>query len=513
MSHKAKALMILGTASDVGKSVIAAGLCRIFYRAGIRVAPFKAQNMSLNSYVTPDGREIGWAQAAQAKACGIEPGADMNPVLLKPVSGLGSQVILQGKVYGNMGVRDYYALKKKIWHKVKESYLRLEREFSLIVLEGAGGAAEINLREHDIANFRMAEFADAPVLLAGDIERGGVFASLAGTLDLIRPRERSRVKGLIVNKFRGDPTLLKTGIEFLERRTGIPVLGVIPYYDGISIPEEDSVALERKIREQRPFGPKTVNIAVIRLPHMANYTDFAEVEREGRVVMRYLTKRERLSDVDVLILPGTKNTLGDLEWLRHEGWREEISSYVTQGGRVVGICGGYQILGEEVADPLAVEGKREKGRGLGLLPLRTELAAEKTTEKVVARSLLNGVIPHVEGYEIHMGKSEPVKKVDPAFKILKRGSRSVRETDGAVVEGGRIWGSYLHGIFSNSSFRRAWLNDLFRAKGLPRPALQQRRDPYDEWAGHLWKHLDMDRIFALVGSKKPKKYSWRGKGL
>jgi len=508
----AKAIMIVGTASDVGKSVIAAGLCRIFYRLGIRVAPFKAQNMSLNSYVTPDGREIGWAQAAQAKACGIEPTADVNPILLKPVSGLGSQVILQGKVHGNMGVRDYYAFKKQVWEKVKESYQRLAEEFSLIVLEGAGGAAEINLRDHDIANFRMAELADASVLLVGDIERGGVFASLVGTFDLLSSQERSRIKGLIINKFRGDATLLKNGLEFLERRTGIPVLGVIPYYDRISIPEEDSVALERKMREQRSFGADSVNIAVIRLPHMANYTDFAGLEKEKGVVLRYLTRRESLSNVDVLILPGTKNTLGDLKWLWEEGWREEILSYVRQGGRAVGICGGYQILGEEVADPLGIEGKRGKGRGLGLLPMRTELAAEKTTDKVVARSLLNGVVRGVEGYEIHMGKSEAVKEVKPAFKILERDGRSVRETDGAVVEGGRIWGSYLHGLFANSSFRQAWLNDLFRVKGLrPSPLKRENKDPYDEWAKYLWKHLNMARVFALPGVKKPKKYPWPGK--
>jgi len=436
MNRKAKALMILGTASDVGKSVIAAGLCRIFYRAGIRVAPFKAQNMSLNSYVTLDCGEIGWAQAAQAQACGIEPTVDMNPILLKPVSPLGSQVIVQGKVYGNMPIGNYYDVKQKIWQRIKESYRRLSRKFDLIVLEGAGGAAEINLRKHDLVNFRMAEFTHAGVLLVGDIERGGVFASLIGTLELLKPDERRRIKGFIINKFRGDKALLKSGLDLLERKTGIPVLGVVSYYDELRIPEEDSVALERKKREERPFSPRTINIAVIALPHMANYTDFAELEKGPGVSLRYLTRREDLSKADVVILPGTKNTLGDLEWVWTEGWAKEILCYAKGGGKVTGICGGYQILGEEVTDPLELEGKRKKAKGLGLLPVRTRLEREKITERVAARYQLNGSNGVLEAYEIHMGRSTVGEPASPAFRIVKRFRKTVRETDGAATRDG-----------------------------------------------------------------------------
>jgi len=504
--------MILGTASDVGKSVIAAGLCRIFYRSGLRVTPFKAQNMSLNSYVTPDGGEIGWAQAAQAEACCLEARRDMNPVLLKPVSDVGSQVILQGKLYGNMGTRDYYASKRHIWGKVKESYRKLAQEFSLVVLEGAGGAAEINLRKQDLANFRMAEFADADVILVGDIERGGVFASLVGTVDLLQPEERKRIKGLIINKFRGDKRLLGNGIQFLEQRTGIPVLGVVPYADGITIPEEDSVALERRKREEKPFSPHTVNIAVIRLPHMANYTDFAELEREEGVILRYVREREGFSMADVVILPGTKNTLGDLAWLWEEGWAKEILAYAKRGGRVVGICGGYQILGDEIRDPLGVEGRRKKGKGLGLLPVQTELAAEKTVEKVIARSRLDGSSGLIRGYEIHMGRSCVGENASPAFSIIERGGVKVSETDGTVVGDGRVWGTYLHGIFADPSFRESWLQKIFRCKGLRRKSRQkEKNEPYDAWAAHLCRHLDIKRIFQLAGIRKPKKLLWTGK--
>jgi len=508
----AKALMILGTASDVGKSVITAGLCRIFYRSGVRVAPFKAQNMSLNSNVTPDGKEIGWAQAAQAVACGIPARAEMNPVLLKPTSRVGSQVVLQGKVYRNMGTRSYYASRRYVWRKVQESYRKLAGDFPLIILEGAGSAAEINLRKFDFTNFRMAEYADADVILVGDIERGGVFASLVGTVQLLRPHERQRIKGIIINKFRGDGRLLKSGLEFLEQETGIPILGVLPYYEKLTLPEEDSVALERRRREEKPFSTRTVNIAVISLPHMANYTDFAELEQQKGVALRYVSKHEDLSQVDVVILPGSKNTLSDLAWLHKIGWGKEIVSYAQGGGKVIGICGGYQMLGEEVADPLGVEGINKKGKGLGLLPLRTVLATNKTTVKVVARSLFNGDRKGIEGYEIHMGKSQIGKGAKPAFKIIQRGTQRVMENDGAVAENGRIWGTYLHGIFANPSFRQVWLDELFRLKGFRTKAEQGfKKDLYDAWADHLCRHLDMKRIFELAGTKKPKKPIWTGK--
>ena len=494
--------MILGTASDVGKSVITAGLCRIFYRSGLRVAPFKAQNMSLNSYVTPDGGEIGWAQAAQAQACGLEPTADMNPVLLKPVSGVGSQVIVQGKVYANLEARQYDAAKELIWTKIKASYRRLARAFDYLVIEGAGGAAEINLRDRDLVNFRMAQLADADVLLVGDIERGGVFASLLGTLALLRPGERKRVKGLIVNKFRGDKRLFAGGSEFLERRSGIPVLGVIPYCEKMEIPEEDSVALERKRKQAKPFTNDSINIAVLCLPHMANYTDFAALEREPMVSLRYLEATEDLFKADVVILPGTKNTLDDLAWLRSRGWADAISSHARRRGRVIGICGGYQMLGEEIRDPRAIDGKKRRGKGLGLLPLLTEMAEPKVTERVIARPLLNHCAASLPAYEIHMGRTEVGRGVLPAFRIIKRGGAKANDSDGAVVQGGRIWGTYLHGIFADPDFRAAWLEELLSLKGLRKRIREKKsRDPYDRWAVHLQKHLDMKPIFDLIETK------------
>jgi adenosylcobyric acid synthase len=504
----ANAIAILGTASDVGKSVIAAGLCRILYRSGMRVAPFKAQNMSLNSYVTPDGGEIGWAQAAQAEACGIEPTVDMNPVLLKPVSGLGSQVIVQGRVYRNLEIRQYYAAKKLIWKKIKESYRRLTRQFDFVVIEGAGGAAEINLRDRDLVNFRMAQFAEADVLLVADIERGGVFASLIGTLRLLKSRERRRVKGLIINKFRGDESLLDSGIQFLKRRTGIPVLGVIPYYEGITIPEEDSVALERKRREEKPFTDRTLNIAVIRLPHMANYTDFAALEGEAGVALRYVSEMEDLSRVDVIILPGTKNTLGDLAWLRSKGWDKAISSFARRGGRVIGICGGYQMLGEQIRDRHGIEGEKRCGRGLGLFPATTEIVEPKITERVLVQPLMNGCAGALKAYEIHMGRTETARGIPAAFKIIQRGGEKVSDSDGAVVEGGRVWGTYLHGIFADPAFCASWLEELLRPKGLQRNGRHRKtRNLYDTWAAHLRRHLDMKRIFDLIETKTQKNFS------
>jgi adenosylcobyric acid synthase len=504
----ASAIMILGTASDVGKSVIAAGLCRILYRSGIRVAPFKAQNMSLNSYVTSDDGEIGWAQAAQAEACGIEPTVDMNPVLLKPVSGVGSQVIVQGRVYRNLEVRQYYAAKERIWEKIKESYRRLSREFKLVVIEGAGGAAEINLRDRDLVNFRMAQFADADVLIVADIERGGVFASLIGTWALIKPAERRRVKGLIINKFRGDESLLDSGIQFLQRRTGIPVLGVIPYYEGMTIPEEDSVALERKRREEKPFSDRTLNIAVIRLPHMANYTDFAALAGEASVALRYVSEREDLSAVDVVILPGTKNTLGDLAWLRSRGWEEAISAYARRGGRVIGICGGYQMLGEEIKDPRGLDGKIRHGKGLGLLPLVTDMVEPKITERVTAQPLMSGCAGSMPAYAIHMGRTVVRETISPAFKIILRAGVRVTDSDGAVIEDGRVWGTYLHGVFADPHFRTSWLEGLLSMKGLRRKNRRMKsRDCYDSWAAHLYRHLDMKRIGALIEIKMPNNFS------
>src|SRR5436190_16040041 len=400
----AKTLMVLGTASEVGKSLIVTGFCRLFYRAGVRVAPFKAQNMSNNAYVCLDGGEIGWAQALQARACGLEPTVDMNPVLLKPTSERGSQVIVQGRVWGNVSFRDFD--RDSLREKVRESFLRLSHNYELIVLEGAGGAAEINLKDRDFVNFAMAEMADAPVLLVGDIDRGGVFASLIGTMELLEPPERERVKGFIINKFRGEKALLEPGLRFLEERTGRPVLGVLPYLRDLGLEAEDSVSLETYRNRQRSFSPATVNVAVVCLPHISNFTDCLPVARVGAVTLNYVQHPQEIAGADVVILPGSKNTIADLRWLKERGWPPALRQTRDRGGWIVGVCGGYQMLGEEVADPLGVEEERTTERGLGLLPLRTGLAAEKTTGRVEAQWNIGSQTGVFPGYEIHMGHTK-----------------------------------------------------------------------------------------------------------
>ena len=326
----AKTLMVLGTASEVGKSLIVAGLCRLFSRAGVRVAPFKAQNMSNNAYVCLDGGEIGWAQALQARACGLEPSVDMNPVLLKPTSDRGSQVIVQGRVWGTVSARSFD--RNRLQEKVRESFLRLSQDYELIVLEGAGGAAEINLRDRDIVNFAMAEMADAPVILVADIDRGGVFAALVGTMELLEPQEKERVKGFLINKFRGDRVLLEPGLRILEERTGRPVLGVLPYLQDLHLEAEDSVSLETYRNKQRPFSPTTVNVAAVCLPHIANFTDFLPLAQVEAVTLNYVKTPQEIFNADVVILPGSKNTIADLRWLKETGWQQALQQVRDRDG-------------------------------------------------------------------------------------------------------------------------------------------------------------------------------------
>ncbi|MGA9822515.1 MAG: cobyric acid synthase, partial [Desulfobaccales bacterium] len=348
--------MILGSGSDVGKSVMVAGLCRIFRQEGIRVAPFKAQNMALNSFITPEGGEMGRAQVVQAQAAGLTPHVDMNPILLKPSSDVGSQVIVNGRVYGNYAARDYYRLKPRLVRKVMESYRRLAQAFDLIVLEGAGSAVELNLKKNDLVNFSMAKRGGAAVLLVADIDRGGIFAATIGAFHLLTPSERRMLKGFIINKFRGDAALFDTGVAIIEARTKQPVLGVVPYDHDLVLPEEDSVALGKKRHDGTWGEGEALKIGVVRLPHISNYTDFDPLEQEPMVALRYLDHRDKLDGLDLLILPGTKNTISDLLYLKESALFPQIQAYARAGGRVVGICGGYQILGQEVRDPLGVEG-------------------------------------------------------------------------------------------------------------------------------------------------------------
>jgi len=499
-----RALMFVGTASDVGKSVLNAGFCRILSNRGIRVAPFKSQNMALNSFATPEGGEIGRAQAVQAQACRIPPHTDMNPVLLKPNSDTGSQVIVQGKVVGNMSVKEYNAFKPEAFRTVEESFERLRSAHDFIVIEGAGSIAEINLKSHDIANLRIAEMADCPCILVADIDRGGVFAQIVGTLELLEPGERERVKGVIINKFRGDPSLLGPGIEFVEKRTGVPVLGVVPYFTHFRIPEEDSVALEKRAKgnRQRAEG-KTVTIGVVRFPRISNYTDFDALEGEPDVDLRYVREPGEIDGLDILILPGSKSTIGDLAFLVKQGLFQAIREF---SGQVVGICGGYQILGRRVKDPHGVESAVTEAEGLGLLDVETVLLTEKETHQAEARLLsaaalaAPGCVGTVSGYEIHMGETALGPGAQPFAQLVRRSGSDVAIPDGAVSSDGRVFGTYLHGIFDNHGFRTAFLNRIRREKGLPTQSAESRvEDPFDLLAEHLERHLDMERLLRICG--------------
>jgi len=506
----AQALAVLGTGSDVGKSVIAAALCRIFLRAGIRVAPFKAQNMSNNSCVTQDGKEMGRAQVLQAQACGLEPDADMNPILLKPESDRAAQIVVQGAVWGKSDAREYFTHRAELAQRVKDSYDRLAGAFDLIVIEGAGSAAELNLRDRDLANWSMAELADARVVLVADIDRGGVFAQVIGTLDLIDPAERSRVAGVIINKFRGDLTLFDDGVRIIEARTGIPVLGVVPMLRDLVIDQEDSVAVE--CAAQRPFDPACINVAVVLLRRMSNFTDFTYLAAEPDVRLRYVEHPNDCAGADVVIIPGSKNTLEDLRAVKQAGFPAALRRHAASGGEVIGICGGFQMLGFEVADPDGVESGGTVS-GIGLLDISTVMTPVKTTRVVEAHAL--HLAPDAEepvrGYYIHMGATRR-GEAGPCFRVsLRRTATDLDDQaavsfDGAVSHGGSVWGTYIHGVFDQSGFRRAWLNNVRRRKGwealsLDTSAAVSRRieDELDRWADHVEHYLDVGRLCRSMG--------------
>ncbi len=507
---KARALMIQGTASHVGKSVLTAALCRIFKEDGISVAPFKSQNMSLNSFVTEDGREMARSQVVQAEAAGLKPDIHMNPILLKSHGDKGGQVIIHGKVYGNMPATDYHLFKREAMQFVEESYRRLASIYDLIVIEGAGSPAEINLRENDIANMGTAHMADAPVILVGDIDRGGVFAFLVGTLELLDDEDRARIKGFIINKFRGEIALLRPGLEFLERKTGLPVLGVIPYMKDIYIQEEDGVNLERN-NEQQAGSNSTVRIAVIQLPHISNFTDFDPFIAEEDTSLWYVTYGQKIGEADVIIIPGTKNTLADLNYLRKCGYDEEIKRHIEKGGRVIGICGGYQMLGKRIADPYGVEGGGE-AEGLGYLDIDTVFEKEKAIYQVTATPLsghkFSALRNDIKGYEIHMGNTSYGDSAWPLFLITSRNGEDITVKDGAMAEGGRVWGTYIHGIFDNDKFRQWLIEEVRKDKGINATPLQNHRvlnygdireDGYKRLAEVVRTNLDMERIYEITG--------------
>jgi len=458
----AKVLMVQGTSSSVGKSLLVAGLCHLFARRGVRVAPFKAQNMSNNAAVCPDGSEIGRAQAVQALASGLEPHVDMNPVLIKPEADSRSQVVVMGRPWKTLDAREYYPKKDILWKEVTGALDRLRAQYELVIIEGAGSAAELNLREGDIVNMAVARYANAPVLLAGDIDRGGIFAQLIGTVWLLEPEERDLVKGLIVNKFRGDISLFSDGVRILEEKSNVPVLGVVPYLHDLFIPEEDAVALENPFAKPVPAAD-AVEVVVIHLPRIANFDDFDPLSTEPGVRVRYVDSPEQVGNPAAIIIPGTKSTVNDLAWLRSRGFDKVIQHHAQKGGAVVGICGGYQMLGEIVRDPERVESKLESSPGLGLLPIETVFAGDKATHQACAQ-VRNGPgwLARIEGqsvsgYEIHMGRTQ---SQSTWLEITERNGQAVRVTDGAASEDGKIWGCYMHGLFANENLRRAWLADL-----------------------------------------------------
>lgn len=507
-SKPVKALAILGTGSDVGKSLIAAGICRLLLRRGVRVAPFKAQNMALNSFVTLEGGEIGRAQALQAQACGIEPTVDMNPILLKPESDSRSQVVVRGKVYEALDARAYFERKETLLSIVRDCYARLAGKYEYLVIEGAGSAAEINLRGRDIVNWPIVELADAAVVLVADIDRGGVFAQIIGTLDLLEPHERRRVCGVIVNKFRGDRRLFEEGVRMLEARTGLSVLGVVPYLRDLRLDQEDSLDLARS--RSAPFKPDLTNIAVVLLPRMSNFTDFNALAAEKDVALRFAASPEDLQGADVVILPGSKSTLADLAYLVKAGFSGVLESHVQRGGELVGICGGYQMLGQTISDPKGLEGGGT-AKGLAFLDVMTELDAPKICRQVQASSLLQGVEPHapVRGYEIHLGRaSRGAVKACFQIEAAESWEGNAEGDEGAASVNGLVWGTSIHGLFDQAGFRRGWLNRVRGRKGHQPVSFReselvttQLRAELDRWADHLQEHLKMDVVYSVLERK------------
>ncbi len=491
-----RTLMIQGTGSHVGKTVLVTALCRIFRQDGLRVAPFKAQNMSNNAFVCRDGGEIARAQALQAVACGEEPAVEMNPVLLKPCTDTGSQVIVRGRPTGTMNAKEYQAFKLSLIPMVRESLARLRDEHDLVVIEGAGSPAEINLRDRDIANMRTAALADAPVILVGDIDFGGVFAQLIGTMHLLQPEERARIRGFVINKFRGDPDILRPGIEFVERETGRQVLGVLPFFRDIRLSEEDTIPPAR-LGGAAPA--EKILIDVIKLPRIANFTDFDALDAEPDVHVNYLERPDgRIPDA--LILPGTKSTIPDLKHLKASGFPTYIDRCLRHGAVVVGICGGFQMLGARIFDPSHVESSAEVEDGLGLLPAITFMQETKETAQVRGVHLESGI--EVAGYEIHMGCTQEDAGVAPLIQITERFGMPADDHDGLSASGDRVWGTYLHGLFDSPEFRRYFINRLRAARGWAAGASSSGPDPeaeIDKLARIARAHLDVRALYRIVG--------------
>ncbi len=505
LSSKARAIMVQGTMSNAGKSLLVAGLCRLFSQDGYRVAPFKSQNMALNSFVGDDGLELGRAQAMQAEAAGIAPDVRMNPILLKPTTSTGSQVIVYGRAIGNMSAREYFDYKTGLRQTVQEAFGSLAEENDIIVIEGAGSPAEINLKSDDIVNMGMARMANAPVLLAGDIDPGGVFAQLYGTLELLEPDEREMVKGLLVNKFRGDASILDPGISQLEKLCGKPVIGVIPY---MSIDVDDEDSLSPRLTDDVPRS--TIDVAVVRLPHIANFTDFNVFSSRADTSVRYVSDPIKLGRPDLLIVPGTKNTLDDLRWMHDTGMASCVKALAHSGTPTIGICGGYQMIGSQVSDPQGIEGGGV-AEGLGLLPMQTEFEPQKELSRVYGTltiqeglfSPLNGM--KVQGYEIHMGTTLGTCPAAVSLSGREAGDSSeLRQADGGVA--GNVLGTYLHGIFDSDGVADALIDILYKLRGLSyvsnsnkiSTSEAHKQKQYDILASTLRDVLDMEALYRIV---------------
>ncbi len=491
-----KTLMIQGTTSDAGKSTVVAGLCRVLVNRGFKVAPFKPQNMALNSAVTEDGGEIGRAQALQAIAANIAPRVDFNPILLKPNSDTGAQVIVHGKALSNMEASSYHDYKKVAMNAVVESHIRLANEFDVLMVEGAGSPAEINLRQHDIANMGYAEKVDCPVILVADIDRGGVFAHLVGTLELLSESEQARVKGFVINRFRGDIKLLESGLTWLEERTGKPVLGVLPYLHDLALDAEDAIAIDNKVNESK------IIIAVPLLPHISNHTDFDPLRLNPEIDLRYIKMGERIEHCDLIILPGSKNVIADLAFLKTQGWQEDINRHLRYGGKVFGICGGFQMLGDKIFDPHGIESTFEENgeraiAGLGLAEFTTTLTTEKTLTQVSGKLSLSDNQCDVFGYEIHCGYSQGSALTNPLIKELSIGTTGV---DGFISPDNQIAATYLHGLFDHSAVTSAVLQWVKTDHGIESviDIDEHREVQLERLAGICEQYLQMDEIEKIL---------------
>ena len=500
----AKVIMIQGTMSNAGKSLVTAGLCRVFKQDGYKVAPFKSQNMALNSFITKEGLEMGRAQVMQAEACGIEPSVNMNPILLKPTNDVGSQVIVNGEVLGNMSARDYYKKKTELIPHIMEAYNNLAKEYDIIVMEGAGSPAEINLKENDIVNMGMAKLVNSPVLLVGDIDRGGVFASIAGTLMLLEEDERKMIKGTIINKFRGDVNILKPGLDMIEEITKTPVVGVVPYME-LDIDDEDSLSE----RFNNKGTVDLIDIAVIRLPRISNFTDFNTFEYIPGVSLRYVKSVRELKDPDMIILPGTKNTMEDLKWLRESGLETQILNQAAKGKVIFGICGGYQMLGMELSDPFSVESGGTMA-GMGLLPTKTVFEKEKVRTRVSGNfNEVSGILAELsyvefEGYEIHMGQTTYDFNEEELTTIDNVNGEDIIKNDGLYKD--NVYGSYIHGIFDKEEVSKAIVESLCIHKGIDYSSIstvdieKYKEEQYDKLAEGIRNSLDMKAIYKILES-------------